>query len=112
MDRDQFREFVRRLDPDEVADALGLADERTRTAVLERLDEDRRERAEFPLEFSPESAAVLMHLDYATTRIGGSKRSPSESSAARTGPAGSRRYSLRRRRTSSGSSSSWGWLRP
>ena len=71
MDRDQFREFVRRLDSDEVADTLGLADERTRTAVLERLDEDRREKAEFPLEFSPESAAGLMHLDYVTTWNGG-----------------------------------------
>ena len=69
MDRAQLREFVRRMDPDEVADVLGLADEETRTAVLRRLDEDRREKAEFLLEFSPESAAGLMHLDYVTVGV-------------------------------------------
>ena len=69
MDRDQLREFVRRLDPDEVADVLGLADDETRERVLQRLDADRREKAEFLLEFSPESAAGLMHLDYVTVDI-------------------------------------------
>ena len=63
MDREQLQRFVRRLDPDEVADVLGLADEETRERVLQRLDDDRRQRAEFLLEFSPESAAGLMHLD-------------------------------------------------
>ena len=69
MDREQLRGFVRRLDPDEVADVLGLTDEDTRASVLRRLDEDRRERAEFLLEFSPESAAGLMHLDYVTVDV-------------------------------------------
>ncbi|MFB6302677.1 MAG: magnesium transporter [Haloferacaceae archaeon] len=69
MDRDQVRAFVRRLDPDEVADVLGLADEAVRTDVLRRLDEDRREKAAFLLEFSPESAAGLMHLDYVTVGV-------------------------------------------
>ncbi|MFC6838277.1 magnesium transporter [Halomarina ordinaria] len=63
---EELQRFVRRLDPDEVADVLGFADETTRTDVLQRLDEDRREKAEFLLEFSPESAAGLMHLDYVT----------------------------------------------
>ena len=66
MDRPTLRRFVRRLDPDEVADVLGLVDEGTRESVLRGLDEDRRERAEFLLGFSPESAAGLMHLDYVT----------------------------------------------
>ncbi|WP_336343866.1 magnesium transporter [Halalkalicoccus ordinarius] len=66
MSREALGRFVRRLDPDEATDVLGLADEETRTAVLRRLDEDRRERIEFLLEFSPESAAGLMHLDYVT----------------------------------------------
>jgi len=57
MDRDQLRAFVRRLDPDEVADVLGWADGATREAVLEQLDRDRREKAAYLLEFSPESAA-------------------------------------------------------
>ncbi|WP_339105447.1 magnesium transporter [Haloterrigena salinisoli] len=69
MDREGLREFVRRLDPDEVADVLELADEDTRTAVLRRLDEDRRERAEYLLGFSSESAAGLMHLDYVTVDV-------------------------------------------
>ncbi|QSX01046.1 magnesium transporter [Haloterrigena alkaliphila] len=69
MDREQLRGFVGRLDPDEVADVLGLADEETRTAVLRQLDEDRRERAEYLLGFSSESAAGLMHLDYVTLEI-------------------------------------------
>ncbi|WP_302082557.1 magnesium transporter [Salinibaculum rarum] len=64
MDDDQLRGFVRRLDPDEGTDVLGYADEATREAVLERLGEDRRERIEFLLEFSPESAAGMMHLNY------------------------------------------------
>ncbi|MDT3434088.1 magnesium transporter [Haloarcula sp. 1CSR25-25] len=69
MDREQLQRFVRRLDPDEVADVLGLADEETRERVLQRLDDDRRQRAEFLLEFSPESAAGLMHLDYVTVDV-------------------------------------------
>jgi len=69
MDRDQLQAFVRRLDPDEVADVLGFADEGIRESVLQRLDEDRREKAEFLLEFSPESAAGLMHLDYVTVDV-------------------------------------------
>ena len=69
MDREQLQRFVRRLDPDEVADVLGLADEDSRTKVLRRLDEDRREKTEFLLEFSPESAAGLMHLDYVTVDV-------------------------------------------
>jgi magnesium transporter len=70
MDREDLRRFVRRLDPDEVADALGFADETTRDEVLRGLDEDRRERTEFLLGFSPESAAGLMHLDYVTVDVG------------------------------------------
>ncbi|WP_136718238.1 magnesium transporter [Halorientalis salina] len=66
MTGEELQRFVRRLGPDEVADVLGFADETTRTDVLQRLDEDRREKAEFLLEFSPESAAGLMHLDYVT----------------------------------------------
>ena len=69
MTNEQLRQFVRRLDPDEVADVLGLADENTRADVLRRLDEDRREKVEFLLGFSPESAAGLMHLDYVTVGI-------------------------------------------
>ncbi|MDL5362908.1 magnesium transporter [Halalkalicoccus sp. NIPERK01] len=64
MSRDQLQRFVRRLDPDEATDVLGLVDEETRGAVLRRLDENRREKVEFLLEFSPESAAGMMHLDY------------------------------------------------
>ncbi|MFC7007984.1 magnesium transporter [Halalkalicoccus salilacus] len=66
MDRETLRQFVRRLDPDEATDVLGLADEETRTEVLRRFDENRRQKIEFLLEFSPESAAGLMHLDYVT----------------------------------------------
>jgi len=39
MDREDLRQFVRRLDPDEATDVLGLADESTREAILERLDQ-------------------------------------------------------------------------
>ena len=72
MDEEQLRRFVRGLDPDEATDVLGLADEEVRTAVLRRLEEERREKIEFLLEFSPESAAGMMHLDYVTV---GSDRS-------------------------------------
>ncbi|MFD1565570.1 magnesium transporter [Haloarchaeobius amylolyticus] len=69
MGREQLQGFVRRLDPDEVADVLGLADEAVRESVLRQLDDDRREKAEYLLEFSPESAAGLMHLDYVTVDV-------------------------------------------
>jgi magnesium transporter len=64
----QLQRFVRQLDPDEATDVLGLVEEETRAEVLRRLDEDRREKIEFLLGFSPESAAGLMHLDY--VRVG------------------------------------------
>ena len=69
MDRGQLQQFVRRLDPDEGTDVLGLADETTQADVLRQLDEDRQQQVEFLLEFSPESAAGLMHLDYFTIDV-------------------------------------------
>ena len=69
MDRGQLRQFVRRLDPDEGADVLGLADETTQADVLRQLDEARRQQVAFLLEFSSESAAGLMHLDYFTIDV-------------------------------------------
>jgi magnesium transporter len=69
MDTDGLHAFVRRLDPDEVTDVLGVAAEDTRTEVLARLDENRREKVEFLLGFGPESAAGLMHLNYVTVDV-------------------------------------------
>jgi magnesium transporter len=69
MDVAQLRQFVRRLDPDEAADVLGLVDEETRAAVLQHIDEERRKKLEFLLEFSAESAAGLMDLDYITVDV-------------------------------------------
>lgn len=66
MDRSQLQAFVRRLDPDEATDVLGLVDEETQAAVLRRLGDDRSEKISFLLEFSAESAAGMMHLDYVT----------------------------------------------
>jgi magnesium transporter len=69
LDDDQLREFVRLLDPAEVADVLGFADEERRADVLAELGEHRRKKAAYLLEFSPESAAGLMHLDYITVGV-------------------------------------------
>jgi magnesium transporter len=69
MSPTQLKQFVRRLDPDEATDVLGFADEETRATVLRRLDEDRREKIEFLLEFSPETAAGHMNLDYVTVGV-------------------------------------------
>jgi magnesium transporter len=69
MSPTQLKQFVRRLDPDEATDVLGFADEETRTTVLRRIDEDRREKIEFLLEFSPETAAGHMSLDYVTVGV-------------------------------------------
>jgi magnesium transporter len=69
MDTDGLHAFVRRLDPDEATDVLGVADEATRAEVLQRLEKNRREKVKFLLEFSPESAAGLMHLDYVTVDV-------------------------------------------
>ncbi len=63
---EQVRQFIHRLDPDEGTDVLGILDEETRTQVLQQLGEERREKLEFLLEFSAESAAGLMDLDYVT----------------------------------------------
>lgn len=69
MDDDDLQQFVRRLDPDEVADVLGLVDEPRREAALDQLDANRREKAEFLLDFGSESAAGLMRLNYVTVSV-------------------------------------------
>jgi len=69
MDVGQLRQFLARLDPDEATDVLGLLDEETRNEVLQQLDADRRKKLEFLLEFSPESAAGLMDLDFITVDV-------------------------------------------
>jgi len=66
MSRPQLEQFTDRLDPDEVTDGLGYATEETREALLATLEDARREKVEFLLSFSPESAAGLMNLDYIT----------------------------------------------
>ncbi len=66
MSRAELETFVHRLDPDEVTDVLGYADERTREALLATLDRERREKVEFLLSFDPESAAGVMSLNYVT----------------------------------------------
>ncbi|WP_440771994.1 magnesium transporter [Natronorubrum sp. DTA28] len=66
LTRSELESFVDRLDPDEVTDVLGYADEETREAVLATLDSGRREKIDFLLSFNPESAAGLMSLDYVT----------------------------------------------
>lgn len=70
MSNEELRTFLRNLDPDEVADVLGLADEETRETVLRQLDEDRREKIEFLLGFGPESAGGLMRLNYVSVDKG------------------------------------------
>lgn len=52
LEPDQVRQFLRRLDPDEGTDVLGLLDEATRGRILQSLSEDRREKLEFLLEFT------------------------------------------------------------
>ncbi len=66
MAREQLEGFVRRLDPDEAADVLGLVDEGVREEVVRELSEARREKVEYLLDFDPESAAGMMDLDYVT----------------------------------------------
>jgi magnesium transporter len=66
MSRQQLQAFVRGLDPDEATDVLGLADEQTRNGILQQLNDNRREKIGFLLEFDPESAAGLMDLNYVT----------------------------------------------
>ena len=66
MDAEQLRAFVRRLDTDEATDVLGLLGEEAREEVLGQLDRDRREKVRFLLDFSPDSAAGVMSLNYVT----------------------------------------------
>ncbi|WP_122088179.1 magnesium transporter [Halalkalicoccus subterraneus] len=66
LSQQHLHRFVRHLDPDEATDVLAFAEEDRQEAILRRLNDDRRERIEFLLEFDPESAAGLMHLDYVT----------------------------------------------
>lgn len=68
LDRRRLQAFVRRLDPDEATDVLGFVDADSQEAILRRLDDDRRKKIGFLLEFSSESAAGIMHLDYVTVR--------------------------------------------
>ena len=66
MDRSELEAFIDLLDPDEVTDVLGYADEETRATVLSTLATERREKIEFLLSFDPESAAGLMNLEFVT----------------------------------------------
>ena len=66
MSRSELERFISRLDPDEVTDVLGHADEETREALLATLDSERRKKIDFLLSFDPESAAGLMTLDFVT----------------------------------------------
>jgi len=66
LSRSELETFIHRLDPDEVTDVLGYADEETREALLATLDSERREKIDFLLSFNPESAAGVMNLDYVT----------------------------------------------
>ena len=66
MSRSELEKFIARLDPDEVTDVLGHADEETRESLLATLDSERRKKIDFLLSFDPESAAGLMSLDYVT----------------------------------------------
>lgn len=74
MDQTQLDQFIKTLDPDEIADVLERTDEKIYTEVLKSLDEDRKENVEFLLEFNPESAAGLMNLDYVTVQVNRSLR--------------------------------------
>ena len=49
MDRSELESFIGLLDPDEVTDVLGYADEGTREALLDTLATERREKIEFLL---------------------------------------------------------------
>ena len=66
MDRSELEAFIDLLDPDEVTDVLGYADEGTREALLATLEGERREKIEFLLSFDPETAAGVMDLDFVT----------------------------------------------
>ncbi|MCL9816203.1 magnesium transporter [Natronocalculus amylovorans] len=66
MSQSELETFIDRLDPDEVTAVLWFTDEETREALLATLDNTRREKVDFLLSFSPESAAGLMSLDYVT----------------------------------------------
>ncbi len=66
MSRSDIEGFVDELDPDEVTDVLGYADEEVRDSILSGVDQQRRERIEYLLSFDPESAAGVMTLDYVT----------------------------------------------
>lgn len=66
---DQLHRFIRGLDPDEAADVLAFSTDATRDDILRRVDENRRQKIEYLLEFSPETAAGLMHLDYVTVEV-------------------------------------------
>ena len=69
MDTEHLQSFVRRLDPDELTDVLALAPDERRKAVLQQLDENRREKVEYLLGFESESAGGIMRLNYVTVDV-------------------------------------------
>jgi magnesium transporter len=69
MSQSQLDAFVSHLNPDEVTDVLGYADEARRETTLATLEGDRREKIDFLLSFDPESAAGLMDLDFVTVDV-------------------------------------------
>ncbi len=61
--------FLRYLDPDEVADVLALVNDAEREGLLDQLADERREKVAYLLDFDPDTAAGLMHLDYITVSV-------------------------------------------
>ncbi|MFW5865955.1 MAG: magnesium transporter [Nanoarchaeota archaeon] len=64
LDDDTIIGFLHFLDPDEATDLLQYVNATLRKRILRRLNEQMRNKVEYLLRFSPNTAAGLMSLDY------------------------------------------------
>jgi len=61
---DEIEHLLHFLDPDEATHLLHSVSAHRRNAIVSRLTKELREKVEFLLKFSPESAAGIMNVDY------------------------------------------------
>lgn len=70
---DEILEIFRYLDPDEIVDLLELLHKTKEKRILNKLSDSQREKIDFLSEFSSESAAGVMNLNYILIRYGTKK---------------------------------------
>jgi len=71
-------EILEYYDPDEAVDIIQLFDEKKQVKIISKLNKETKEKVDFLLRFTPESAAGIMSLNYILINEGTSKKEITE----------------------------------